>query len=704
MGIGTSNILACARAVLATLQPVTGLRSAGVLGMRAKPGKTFQVQANTYFMPIKEGRLRQELLFKAMEGPNEDDSWTIDDSGTAQIALMSNSGGVRHNLPDGTSFNPATPIDDLVLIGTDAPTAVGDFVQGEDAPDYCGIKDLAIYEQFDGPAFELDLRRSPLQKFPAVLLAFQDMQPADGSTIAQTDQQSTRAGSTTKLYKVTYTLSVISSKVEGDGRRRQEGLILTDTIMQLLTDRHEADAGECLSNPGGIQIRQMVRESGPQDVYKKFYIYTILMSCMVTLAQIDLRSFNPWLRSVMKVVKPQVPILADQGPLTLVDNMIIDMTPDQLDFFIDGNFTRASTANFYTAEENPPLVGVASGVRRGSSIVGLYMEPAITNELGAASEDFTAWTPVTGATVVADTEEGPFELVDSADTLTFIADADSSIDLAGLVVVAGEPAAFTVFMKAPGNLSKTKVRLAAVDGAAVEHVSQDIELDSRWKQVLFEFTPTAAGAVTARIKNAVDGQVRSLVVYGAMYSGADARGGAEYVQDGTPKAASQLTFFPRSAPITTAPNLVTPPQMLTGQWNLNFVPQGISPDMLGVDNGGAERVLVALGNGATDLIKLAMKGDPTLTGATLTVTTRGDGVVLVIPDLDWVDGATLTFAVDAAAGTLELSGFLEGEGTYDFPRYVEDALTQDDFLALGTGSDLTAKGTPGHYLSIFLPS
>ncbi len=702
MSLGSSTTIGTGRALMAALQPITGNRAAGQIRLRTKPGTTLNIPRYSYWTPVIGGQRRTSWLFKTMEGPNKDKSWTVDDSGTSLISIMSNIGGMRHNVPADTQFQPDIPIDTLVLQGVDTPKAEAEFIGGTNPSDYCGVQDMVMFETFDGPVLTSDIHRSPLNQFPGIMIVFQDSTPADGVAIAQNNQSAINAGTDKKFYKTTFTISVITTKGEGDMSRRQQGLIIADAVSALLIDKHSGDKGEPLSNPGGVQIRQMIREDGTQPIYQKFYIYTTLVSCMTLLQRLDFRTFSPWLRAVMSVNKPQVPELPNQGSIQLVNNNIIDMTPGVLDLALDGTFVRATAANLWTPENveqgNGALLAFASGERRITNLsLGVEMEPVITNDLGAAAEDLTlvGWVAAGGATVTANTENDPLGAA-TADQLSFAADADSQLDFAGLTAVASEPVIIQVFAKAPGAKFTTRMRLAAVDAGATEHVSDDIEISNVWDLYRFEVVPTATGALTVRLKNATDAQARNVMIWGVNYSDA-ARWGAEYTST-VVKAKDVLTFTP--LPIAGQPeNLVTPQAVLTGSWALRYrTPDAVTPDMLGAGTGSPTRTLVSVGDGATELVTLTLTGTPATGGARLVLSTRGDGVVIDIAGLEWIPGDELRFIVEAT-GTLTVEGTLNGDNDYDFPRYIEDALV-GDFLAVGDLSTGASSPAPGRYVAL----
>ena len=704
--VGTSTTIDTGRAIMAALQPLTGKRAAGILRLRSKAGTTIDIPRNFYWMPVVSGQRITSWLFKATEGPNEDKGWTVNDSGDTLITIMSNAGGTRHNVDAGTGFQPATPIDDLVIVGSGAPVAEDDFEGGVNPVEFGGVMDMALFETFDGPAMGLDLHRSPIDQFPAILLAFQTMEPADGVAIAQNNQMAINAGTDTKFYKVSYTISCITEIGHGDANRRAEGLLIADTVMQLLNDKHAGDEGECLSNPGGMQVRQMVREQGPQDIYQKFYIYTVLVSAMVTLERLDFRVYHPWLRTSMAIDKPQLPELPGQGTIRLIDDAVIDMTPNSLDLATDGIFTRSTTAYLWVPGDVDGVGALqlfAVNERRVTNAsLGVLLESVTSNDLGAQGEDLTGsgWATSGGASVTADTEVAPSGAT-TADEVDFPADADAYIQYADAdVTTVGEPIVMQVFAKAPGTKFTTRMRMVVVDSSSIEHFSDDIEVGPSWDLYRFEVTLATAGDIELRIYNASDAVARQVMVWGVYWNQSTNFWGAQYTPLGGTKTQDSLVFL-ASDTIGQPINQVTPATLLTGTWRLRFLtPEDVLPDVIGTDASATTRVLVSIGDGVDDLVSLTLIGTPATGGAALALNTRGDGNVISIDGLEWVPGAELAFTIDAIGGQLTVAGTLNGDGSFDFPGYSEDAVAATDVLVIGEDASGTTGPTPGKYVAI----
>ena len=314
-----SFINANLRALLAVMQPLTGVRSAGLIQMTAS-GEDVFIERGQYAIPVIGGRAAPELLVKADLNPatpsdESPGSWRVPFVG-ASVGFISNLGGVRYNFPPGTTFLLDPPVDGLTA--TLLPSAAG-FAGGIDASGFGALLDLVIAENLSGPAQSVDLRRSQLTRFPSAVLTWREAIPADGSSVPQV-RRGSRAGTRVNLYRLGYTLSVIASRQDTQHERQHEALSIISSLAELITDRQAVD-GENLSNPSGVQIQSIRREALPQEAFQRFIIYSIDLNCTVTLCQRDSREYAEWLVTHLCIEKPD-PVL---GPLPVVDCIDIPM-------------------------------------------------------------------------------------------------------------------------------------------------------------------------------------------------------------------------------------------------------------------------------------------------------------------------------------------------------------------------------------------
>lgn len=672
--IPKSTIIRCGRALVTALAPITGERAAGIVRMRALPGKQFVLPRYTYLFPIISDAAFTSWLFKVDEGPGEDGGWIIGDDQDTLVSVYSAIGGEKYNVPESTTFAFDLKVDSLAF----APYAAAAFEGGQNGDDQTSLYDAVAYDAFDGPVVSVDNVQGAITHFPAAFVAFQSMVPADGVTTAQTNQGSVNAGTGTKFYKVTYTISILTSRTHGDVSRRFINSLIVDRVLEELVDRHAADDGDPLSSPSGIQINQVVREAGNQSIYKQFHINTIQVSLHLAISKKERRTFVNWLRTRMDVDHPQTPVeLPNQGTMRVVDGVIIDMN-DATDITLDGVFTRASDASFWDGET---LRVYEPGERR---IVNgrLLMEPAVENPLGDASTDFTEWTVFGGATISEAATLAPDEsLADAIDTV----DTDpvlNGVKLEDQVAAMGVPQVFSVWVRTDPGVEQAFM-LVAMDGVS-EH-SQEFTANDEWKRFYFEFIPDSA-EVELRI---VSAEVGSLHVWGAVFD-VNARWGAEFATD---KAPDVLTFLPcGDGPVE--PNR-TPLQVLKGRWTVYLR----TPDHVPCDLTGAgltqSPVVVSINDGATDLLLVTLAGTPASGGALLTLQTRG-GNLMALEGVEWTPGSVLEFHLDAL-GELRLGGTNTHDGVYPFPRYDVRAVLTADRLVFGSDASGNRKAVPGFF-------
>ncbi len=302
-----SSVVEIARHLMAVMQPQTGSRSSGVATITAS-GDDVEIPRSTYALPIVQGQVRPELVFKVGEGPNADKSWTVTSTGT-DVDILSNIGGARHNLADGTKLIFDPPIDGIASIATK-----GSLTGGADATFLGGVKDMIQYEQLGTSDPEVDLWHGAIQGFPAVIVTWSGSKDLDVDV---------RRG--VSLSEEIYTISVIASRMEADHIRRLEGQIILDGLRSLLIDRQSVD-GVPFSSPSGVQITRRGRQPGKGRVFQAFYIYFLEVVVSSAFVQTDTRTYHDLELISMDVLKPQDPVLPNQGDITVVDDNEIDLT------------------------------------------------------------------------------------------------------------------------------------------------------------------------------------------------------------------------------------------------------------------------------------------------------------------------------------------------------------------------------------------
>lgn len=293
-----SIVLDGARAILAVVQPVTGSRSAGQVLARAV-GANVVVPRNAHLLPVREGQIRPEQPFKTDEGPllaPNKGAWTVTSAGT-NVDVLSVLGGARHNLPVGTVLRWDPPIAGLEPTAT---VGAAGLTGGADPTFFGGLKAAVVHDAFGAPAADLESFRAKLGALPGMVLIWQSSEPADGSAVSALGRGGGRMGQNEMLMVERYLAVIISNRVDDAHFRRSEALEAMDEVTLWLTDRMAVD-GMSVSAPGGVQIAGRSRLQGNRLLYLEHDVYAINLAITRTYKRHDVRTYNEWLRTRMRV-------------------------------------------------------------------------------------------------------------------------------------------------------------------------------------------------------------------------------------------------------------------------------------------------------------------------------------------------------------------------------------------------------------------
>lgn len=283
----TVNVIeALGRALFAQLAPLTGTRATGTVTVT--PPADAEIEPNTYLLPVVGGSLRDDLLFKTTPSPATGSTWLLPGGLPAPIAITSNVGGARHNLAAGTVFRLSPPVP-----GVGALTLTANMTDGSD--EGALVKRVAFFEDLDSGNPSKDIFAAKLGDYPALMLVWQDSEPAEG-TSAGLRQGANRGARGVRFMRERFVLYVITGRLEGDGSRRQDGLVVMQAVTRMLTDRQRNADGEQLSTIGaGVEVNERTRLRRGE----RHYIYALRLRMNQTLQPIDERTFNPWLTTAL---------------------------------------------------------------------------------------------------------------------------------------------------------------------------------------------------------------------------------------------------------------------------------------------------------------------------------------------------------------------------------------------------------------------
>jgi hypothetical protein len=294
------------RALFAQLAPLTGTRATGTVTVTAPADA--EIEPNTYLLPVVGGQLRDDLLFKVTVNPATGLVWPLPAGVPTPIGITSNVGGARHNLAAGTAFRFSPALPDVA-----APaTLVADLTDGSDTGAL--VKRVAFFEDLDSSNPSKDIFAAKLGDYPALMLVWQDSEPAEG-TQAGLRQGANRGSRKVRFMRERFVLYVITGRLEGDGSRRQDGLVVMQAVTLLLTDRQRNVDGEQLSTVGaGVEVNERTRLRRGE----RHYIYALRLRTNQTLQPVDERTFSAWVTTSLEGALPGRSAPEPVVPLTIV--------------------------------------------------------------------------------------------------------------------------------------------------------------------------------------------------------------------------------------------------------------------------------------------------------------------------------------------------------------------------------------------------
>jgi hypothetical protein len=308
------SILETMRLVQACCQPITGERATGAIVLKSATAGNVAVPRGRYLFPMVNGKVDHSRAFKTMASNAQGDPWSVTPAGTA-VAIHSNIGGARHNLPAGTRFVIDQPLrPDLVA----QPILQTPTVGGDDP-----VGDLALFNfvSFDyfGSQPSLELFQSAIGgRFPAAIMFWEESEPSDGQTTSAVTRP-THRGAGNASYSELFEILVVSSRADSEHERRAQALRILDELTALLIDRQAVD-GVGMSSPGGIHIRGRYRVPGETQFYKAFQVYGLRISVQVTYVKRDLREYAELRRFRIDAPREDHPA----ADLPLVVNNLVD--------------------------------------------------------------------------------------------------------------------------------------------------------------------------------------------------------------------------------------------------------------------------------------------------------------------------------------------------------------------------------------------
>jgi len=280
-----SLLIRQARAILSLLQPMNGDFATGVASVSALSAPVV-LEKNEYLLPVVNGRLLPEYIFKTTENV------TIGTTPTT-FSIKSILAHPDHNLPVSTKLVFDPPIEGLQEAATITTATTG-------AQLYTGfgsVRTVKLYESIPAGDLNESLFKVDAQGMPALILAWLgsgEATPGNRGAYHMVDR---------------WMLYAISARSTSDHSRRAEGLYLLDEATEWLFDRSHVDK-ECFSSPTNLVITGRDRLA----LTPTTYAYTLTFETVRTVSKRDRRTFPTFTSSTLTMPSTT----GDGEPLPLV--------------------------------------------------------------------------------------------------------------------------------------------------------------------------------------------------------------------------------------------------------------------------------------------------------------------------------------------------------------------------------------------------
>lgn len=249
---------------------------------------TGTVKAGAMARPIRGGSIDEGgIAFVSRNPATSDGSWPVTSSGVL-VNVEALHGGPGGNTDAGTIYRWAPALSGIeeTSAADGSGLAGGSYLTGTDV-----LKQVKRYKQLtkaDLTAFF----QAQLSTYPAACLAWEGMTPLGGAMGSSPGPRTARASRDNILTRNTWLLWIVSSRLDGEAERRDEGDSLRDRVVKRLHQR-EATRGLRISMAPGIEIL----EAKVFSVTPTSYVDVIRIATGFALQFEHDDEFQDWLRT-----------------------------------------------------------------------------------------------------------------------------------------------------------------------------------------------------------------------------------------------------------------------------------------------------------------------------------------------------------------------------------------------------------------------
>lgn len=306
-----------ARAIEASLQRLQGPAATGRLLVRAT-GADVELGPGSCAVPVVNGVLNDQAVAFVHRNPaDEDGRWTVTSAGVL-VDVEAVQGGTPGNQVGGTPYRWDPPLPGIELVSTaEAAGLTGGAYTGA----FAGLRQFTHLRSTDFvPGQELFAHK--VFDYPAVAMTWARTAPLDGPLSGTPGPRTARVGSRRMLYRHTWFLWVVTSRLDSAGARSNEALTLLDDVVGELEGamRVRNRAFAVSLEPGAEVVT-----AAPFRLLPTVYVDLVTLDTAYVLhGRREPREYDDWLRTRLR---QQTPPLGPDAPLDL-PNLIIPMPPD----------------------------------------------------------------------------------------------------------------------------------------------------------------------------------------------------------------------------------------------------------------------------------------------------------------------------------------------------------------------------------------
>jgi hypothetical protein len=305
------------RAIEAALQRLQGPASAGKLLVHATGADT-ALDPGSCAIPIDAAALdRRGMVFVKPNPAQSEGQWTVTAAGTL-VDVEAIGGGTPGNKAAGTVYRWDPPLDGIELTSaSDASGVTGGSFSGA----YAGLRQYVYLKSLNRSDVEA-LFAAQVYDYPAAALAWARTTPLDGPLAGSPGPRTARVGQNRMLYRHTWFLYLVTSRLDSEDARNLEADTLRDDVLELIQGaRRTRNRAFAVSVEPGAEVQSA-------DVFRvtpTSYVDLVTFNTIVSLEHNpEPRVYHDWLRTRLR---QQTAAQAPAAPLD-IPNVIIPIPPN----------------------------------------------------------------------------------------------------------------------------------------------------------------------------------------------------------------------------------------------------------------------------------------------------------------------------------------------------------------------------------------